>query len=200
MKRLRNIALVAALFLILVIGHGALALAASAPPTILSYQGRLANSAGDLLGSISGTTYYFKFSVWNNSNVGSGTQVWPASAPASVSSPVRQGVFNVNIGDTAKGYPVPLTLDFSITPRCICRFEVSPDNVTFETLFAAPANNRGRVRAARGGDCRHDHAVGYRHDNSVRSFAADACGDKQQRNPLEYFWKRFAVGQFAADF
>ena len=32
-------------------------------PKIISYQGRLADSAGTLLGGSSGTTFYFKFSI-----------------------------------------------------------------------------------------------------------------------------------------
>src|SRR3989344_3527751 len=80
------------------------ATAAQIPPQILTYQGRLADSAGDLLGG-SGTTNYFKFSIWNNATVGSGTRLWPAAAPTSASTTVRQGVFTVNIGDTANGYP-----------------------------------------------------------------------------------------------
>ena len=49
--------------------------AAQVPPQILTYQGRLANSAGDLLGSSSGTTYYFKFSIWDNATINTGTQL-----------------------------------------------------------------------------------------------------------------------------
>ena len=82
------------------------------PPAILGYQGRLTNSSGDLLGG-SGTTYYFKFSIWDNATAGSGNQLWPASSPSSVAATVRQGVFNVNIGDTENGFPHLLDLDFS---------------------------------------------------------------------------------------
>ena len=39
------------------------AIAASGTPTIISYQGRLADGDGDLLGG-SGATYYFKFSIY----------------------------------------------------------------------------------------------------------------------------------------
>ncbi len=78
--------------------------AASGVPKIISYQGRLLDSSGSLLGG-TGTTFYFKFSIWNNSTVGSGTQLWPSVAPISSGLSVVQGVFNANIGDTANGFP-----------------------------------------------------------------------------------------------
>ncbi|MEK7504781.1 MAG: hypothetical protein AAB589_00635, partial [Patescibacteria group bacterium] len=87
-------------------------LIAQGVPTVISYQGRLADSSGNLLGG-SGTTYYFKFSIWDNSTVGSGSRLWPSSAPTSVSTAVRQGVFNVNIGDTGSGYPTALDYNFN---------------------------------------------------------------------------------------
>ena len=107
--------------------------AAQLPAEIFTYQGRLADSGGNLLGG-SGTTYYFKFSIWNNATVGSGTRVWPTSAPTSVGSTVRQGVFTVNVGDTANGYPDTLNLDFSNYANLYLQIEVSSDNSTFETL------------------------------------------------------------------
>jgi len=110
-----------------------LVFAARGVPAILNYQGRLADSSGDLLGG-SGTTYYFKFSIWNNATVGSGTRVWPSSAPTATSANVREGVFNVAIGDTANGYPDSLDYDFSQNDTVYLQVEASSDNSTFETL------------------------------------------------------------------
>jgi|GEM_PF-2591617 len=108
--------------------------AATGTPSILSYQGRLTNSSGDLLGGSSGTTYYFKFSIWDSATVGSGTRLWPSSSPSAVSSTVRQGVFTVNIGDTASGYPHVLDYNFNTNSSIYLQVEVSSDNSTFETL------------------------------------------------------------------
>ncbi|MFM2330983.1 MAG: hypothetical protein RLZZ26_490, partial [Candidatus Parcubacteria bacterium] len=106
---------------------------AATTPSILSYQGRLADSGGNLLGG-SGTTYYFRFSIWDNSNVGSGTRLWPTSSPSSVPLTVRQGVFTANIGDTAAGYPDVLNYDFTSASDIYLQVEVSSDNSTFQTL------------------------------------------------------------------
>src|SRR3989344_5780811 len=106
-----------------------LAEAAYAPPQILTYQGRLTNSSGNLLTG----TYYFKFSIWSSPTVGSGTQLWPATAN-SVSATVTQGVFAINIGDTANGYPDTLDLDFSSASALYLEVKVSSDDSTFETL------------------------------------------------------------------
>src|SRR3989338_6332071 len=103
-------------------------------PTIFSYQGRLADSNGDLLGSSSGTTYYFKFSIWNNATVDSGTRLWPTDAPVSTSLTVRQGVFSVNIGDTSAGFPDTLDYDFNTNSDVYLQVEVSSDNSSFQTL------------------------------------------------------------------
>ena len=89
------------------------AFAVSGAPKILSYQGRLMDSSGNLLGGSSGTTYYFKFSIWDNATVGSGNQLWPSSGPTSFAATVTSGVFNVNIGDTANGYPDLLDYNFN---------------------------------------------------------------------------------------
>jgi hypothetical protein len=53
-----------------------LVVAASGTPKVISYQGRLTDSTGNLLGG-TGTNYFFKFSIWNNSTVGLGTKLWP---------------------------------------------------------------------------------------------------------------------------
>ncbi|MEK7654620.1 MAG: hypothetical protein AAB345_05140, partial [Patescibacteria group bacterium] len=108
------------------------------PPAILGYQGRLTNSSGDLLGG-SGTTYYFKFSIWDNATAGSGNQLWPASSPSSVAATVRQGVFNVNIGDTENGFPHLLDLDFSDNEYYYLQIEASTASGSgFETLTPRP--------------------------------------------------------------
>lgn len=107
--------------------------AAQVPPQIFTYQGRLADSGGNLLGG-AGTMYHFRFSIWNTAVVGSGNRVWPANAPSSTAAIVKQGVFTVNIGDTSNGYPDALNLDFSSGTNFYLQVEVSSDNVTFETL------------------------------------------------------------------
>jgi len=108
--------------------------AAPGVPKIVSYQGRLLDASGNLLGGSSGTTYYFKFSIWDSATVGLGNRLWPASAPSSVSATVTSGVFNVNIGDTANGYPTALDYNFNTNQDVFVQVEVSSDNVSFETL------------------------------------------------------------------
>ncbi|MEK7152232.1 MAG: hypothetical protein AAB773_02260, partial [Patescibacteria group bacterium] len=115
---------------------------AAGTPSIISYQGRLADSNGDLLGG-SGTAYYFKFSIWDNATVGSGTRLWPTGAPSSSSLTVRQGVFVANIGDTAAGFPHALDYDFNTASDIYLQVEVSSDNSTFQTL-----SPRQRISAA----------------------------------------------------
>ncbi len=103
----------------------------AAVPAVLSYQGRLANSAGSLLGGTSGTTYYFKFSIWDASS--GGNKLWPTAEPTAVAATVREGVFNINIGDTAAGYPDALDYAFD-RADVFLKVEVSADNASFEPL------------------------------------------------------------------
>ncbi|MBI5456882.1 hypothetical protein HY969_04035 [Candidatus Kaiserbacteria bacterium] len=110
----------------------ALSAEAASLPTIISYQGRLTDSSGNLLGG-SGTTYYLKFSIWDSATVGSGTRVWPTSAPTATTANVRQGVFTVNIGDTANGYPDALNYLFDSTSVYL-QVEVSSSGSSYETL------------------------------------------------------------------
>lgn len=108
---------------------------AAGVPSIISYQGRLADSDGDLLGNSSGTTYYFKFSIWDTPTGGTSgvNRLWPSSDPTSFATNVRQGVFNVNIGDTAAGYPNALDYAFG-SSTIYLQIEVSSDNSSFQTL------------------------------------------------------------------
>lgn len=99
-------------------------------PSIFSYQGRLANQNGDLLTG----SYYFKFSIWNNSDISLGTKLWPTNDPTALSATVRQGVFNVNIGDTANGYPDVLDYNFNTNQNIYLQIAVSSTGSSFQTL------------------------------------------------------------------
>ncbi len=113
--------------------YAATAQAASVTPTILTYQGRLTDASGNLLGG-AGTSYYMKFSLWTSPTVGVGTQVWPATTAGTSTVTVTQGVFTVNIGDTSNGYPDALNLNFSNYPALYLQVEVSSNNISSETL------------------------------------------------------------------
>src|SRR3990167_7188329 len=103
--------------------------AALGVPTIISYQGRLSNADGNLLPtSGSSATYYFKFSIWDNTTVGFGNRLWPTNIPATTTATVKQGVFNVNIGDTANGYLDSLNFNFNTSSDIYLQVEVSSDN------------------------------------------------------------------------
>src|SRR3989344_3506947 len=77
------------------------ATAATGVPKMLSYQGRLLDSSGNLLGGANGTAYCMKFSLWTASS--SGSRVWPTNAPSTSTITITNGVFNAAIGDTSIG-------------------------------------------------------------------------------------------------
>lgn len=99
-------------------------------PKILSFQGRLTDASGNLLGG-TGTNFYFKFSIYDAQT--GGTKLWPSSDPSSVTIKVTQGVFNVLIGDTSISGFTALDLDFDGSSYYL-RIDVSSDDSTFETL------------------------------------------------------------------
>ena len=107
--------------------------AATGTPKAFSYQGRLYDTSGNLLGG-TGATYCFHFSIWDSPTTGGGLKLWPATNPGNTPLPVKFGVFSVNIGiDT----PDPLTFDFNQTDTSYLQLEVAPYNGacgTFETL------------------------------------------------------------------
>ncbi|MEA3272156.1 MAG: hypothetical protein U9P90_00635 [Patescibacteria group bacterium] len=111
-------------------------------PRMFSYQGRLYDDSNNLLGG-SGTTYYFRISVWNNEEVGLGSRLWPSSASQIMSAVVEYGVFNILVGDTSNGGD-ELTIDFNEEDYYL-QIEVAsqPDFSDGETL-----NPRQRIVAS----------------------------------------------------
>lgn len=134
---LRKISLYAALVLVFSFsGFVAITQATTGVPSIMSYQGRLTDSDGNLLGSSSGTIYYFKFSIWDVATGGTASpdRLWPSGEPKSVPLTVRQGVFNVDIGDTVGGYPDALDYDFNTASDIYLQVEVSSTDGSFQAL------------------------------------------------------------------
>ncbi len=105
---------------------------ASGTPSIISYQGRLTDSSGNLLTG----SYYFRFSIWDVATDGSQNpdQLWPSSTPSSIVLTVRQGVFNANIGDIANGFSDTLDYDFNTNSDVYLQVEVSSTNGSFQAL------------------------------------------------------------------
>lgn len=100
-------------------------------PRIISYQGRLYDNEGNLLGD-EGTSFYFRFSIWNAN--ATGTKLWPAGVPNIVPLNVEWGVFNASLGDASLGFD-PLTLNFTESNYYL-QIEVAalPDFSDAETL------------------------------------------------------------------
>ncbi len=115
------------------------AFAATGAPKILSLQGRLLDSAGNLLGG-TGTNYCFRFSIYTDATVGApDTKLWPAGTPSKMTVNVVSGVYNVNIGDTSAGGDL-LDFDFNTTDTAFLNIEAgnqvsgSCAGATFENL------------------------------------------------------------------
>ena len=113
-----------------------IAFAGTGAPRILAYQGRLMDASGNLLGG-TGTPYCFRFSLYDNPTVGSGSELWPSGTPASMTVSVASGVFNVGIGDTSAGGD-SLTYDFQSNDTVYLNVDVAPKTGgicgTYETL------------------------------------------------------------------
>src|SRR3989344_5258995 len=72
-------------------------------PKILNHQGRLLDSAGNLLGG-AGTVFCFKFSLYDDAEISlPDNRLWPVNEPSVMPINVKNGIFNAGIGDTAAG-------------------------------------------------------------------------------------------------
>ncbi|MEK7572517.1 MAG: hypothetical protein AAB493_01520, partial [Patescibacteria group bacterium] len=95
-------------------------------PTLLHHQGRLLNSSGSLLGGSSGTNYCFKFSLYDNATPPGGTKLWPSGAPTKMTVNVKNGILNVDIGDTSVGGEGnALDFDFNSTDEVYLNIQVA---------------------------------------------------------------------------
>lgn len=147
---MQKILLAVALIGLLVVSATIPTKAATGIPEAFSYQGRLYDSGGNLLGG-TGTDYCFKFSVYDNATVGSGTKLWPAGAPTGESIQVRFGVFNFNVGLGTDA----LTYNFSDNDTVYLQVEVATKvggsctdgNETYETLGAVLGGRQQIVAA-----------------------------------------------------
>lgn len=114
-------------------------LAATGVPNIINHQGRLLDASSNLIGG-SGTNYCFRFSLYSDTTVGApDTKLWPSGTPSTMTVEVKNGIFNVGIGDTAAGGDT-LDFDFQTTDTSYLNVEVAPQvssscvGVSFETL------------------------------------------------------------------
>lgn len=110
------------------------AYATAGTPKAFSFQGVLANSSGVLLGGSTGTTYCFKFSIWDSATPSTGTRLWPSSSPSSAQLTVTNGKFAANVGiDTADA----LNFDFNSNATVYLQIEAATYTGscgTFETF------------------------------------------------------------------
>jgi hypothetical protein len=107
---------------------GSFVFALSGVPNMVSFQGRLMDGSGNLLGGTAGTNFCFHFSLYDDEIPGApDVKFWPSTPPGAMALPVRQGVFNALIGDTSSGSD-PLTYVFGESQAVYLNIEVAPSN------------------------------------------------------------------------
>ena len=116
--------------------------AATGAPKAFAFQGRLYDSSNNLLGG-AGTSYCFRFSIYDTPATGAGVKLWPPAVPGSTQLVVKYGVFTANVGiDT----PDALTFDYNSTDTSYLQTEVAPFSGTCGTFEAL--NPRQRIVAS----------------------------------------------------
>ncbi|MCX6716502.1 MAG: hypothetical protein NTV72_01095, partial [Candidatus Taylorbacteria bacterium] len=173
-KTLRNILVISFVFIAFLTLNISLVKAETGVPSIVSYQGHLSDSGGNPLGG-TGANYYFKFSLWDNPTVGSGSKVWPVNTPGVSTLQVKQGLFSVNIGDTDNSYPDVLDYNFANNKKVYLQVEISSDNANFETLSprsTITASAFSRVSAQVNGVAQSSIGTTTALDNSVLTLSS----------------------------
>ncbi len=107
-------------------------------PMLVNFQGRLANSSGNLLGG-AGTDYCFKFSLYDATTGGS--KIWPTGSPTPDTLTVREGVFDASIGN-ADTLNLPFTDDQAYVDVAVSAksgtCDVGETGESYETLSPRP--------------------------------------------------------------
>ncbi|HXV27064.1 MAG TPA: hypothetical protein VD862_03530, partial [Candidatus Paceibacterota bacterium] len=103
-------------------------------PQILSFQGRITDEDGDLLGG-SGTNYFFRFEIYDSAT--GGTELWESHTSSGTTAKVTQGVFNVLLGDSSLSNMASLTSGIFNDPSTYLRVFVSSLSATgpFEEML-----------------------------------------------------------------
>jgi hypothetical protein len=136
------------------------AVAATGAPKILNHQGRLLDSSGNLLGGVSGTNYCLRFSFYDDATPGiPDNRLWPSATPEKMTVLVKNGVFNVGIGDVAAGGDT-LDFNFNSTDEVYLNIEVAESSGGSCAGITAFENLSPRQRIASAANALNSNTVG----------------------------------------
>jgi len=135
-------------------------------PTVINYQGRLANASGRPLTG----TYHMVFSIWDTETVGTGTRLWGPEAHPNVQ--VTDGLFNIPLGSL-----VPISASVFAGPSTYLQVEVegetlSPRQPITSVGYAFQAENADTVDGKHASDFVSASLVG-----SSNAYEADTIQD-----------------------